>query len=102
MAMPTPRRAVSPPEAWCELIHRRCGLQIRSAQVPAVMEGVHAHADAAGMAEADYFDRLAAAPEGDAEWLSLIEQMVNHETSFFRHPPSFAVLRNRLLPELRT
>ena len=44
---------------------------------------------------------MAAAPDNDPDWLALIEHVVNHETSFFRHPPSFDVLRHHLLPELR-
>ena len=46
---------------------------------------------------------VSSARTGDAngEWDALIERLTNHETSFFRHPPSFDALRLHILPELR-
>jgi type IV pilus assembly protein PilK len=88
-------------ESWCELIRRRCGLAFRTAQVPSVLACVRQHVETRGTSERAYYEQLAAAADNDSEWLALIEHLVNHETSFFRHPPSFDVLRNRLLPDLR-
>jgi chemotaxis methyl-accepting protein methylase len=96
-----PARENAPRDTWCDLIRRRCGLTFRTSQVPAVLECVRQHAATRGAAERAFFDQMAAAPDHDPEWLALIEHVVNHETSFFRHPPSFDVLRQRLLPELR-
>jgi chemotaxis methyl-accepting protein methylase len=39
--------------------------------------------------------------ENGADWETLIERLINHETSFFRHPPSFDALQRHILPELR-
>jgi chemotaxis methyl-accepting protein methylase len=94
-------RATASHEPWCELIRRRCGLTFRTAQVPGVLESVRQHVEARGASERAYYDQMAAAHDTDPEWLALVEHLVNHETSFFRHPPSFDVLRNRLLPDLR-
>jgi type IV pilus assembly protein PilK len=44
---------------------------------------------------------LTRASENGAEWGALVERLLNHETSFFRHPPSFDALRKHILPELR-
>ena len=44
---------------------------------------------------------LAQQTGGSAEWDALIERLTNHETSFFRHPPSFDALRTQILPALR-
>jgi chemotaxis methyl-accepting protein methylase len=101
MALSMHEYVASSPNLWCELIHRRCGLTIRSAQVPTVIQSVRLHVEASGTTERAYYEQLATAPDGDPEWVALIERLVNHETSFFRHPPSFDVLRNRLLPDLR-
>jgi chemotaxis methyl-accepting protein methylase len=101
MALSMHERVDSSPNAWCELIHRRCGLTIRSAQVPTVIQSVRMHVEATGTTERAYYEQLAAAPDADPEWVALVERLVNHETSFFRHPPSFDVLRARLLPDLR-
>ena len=90
-------------ERWCHLILRRCGLAFRDVQIPAVLDLVLEQMRARGLtSQASYYELLAAEPEGGMEWTALVERLLNHETSFFRHPPSFDVLRTRLLPELRT
>lgn len=90
------------PQAWRELIVKRCGLTFRHVRTPEVIGLVHAQMRACGIAnEAAYF-QLLSAPAGDAgQWDALIERLTNHETSFFRHPPSFDALRAQVLPELR-
>jgi len=90
------------PDAWCHLILRRCGLTFRDAQVPNVLGYVREQMRASGLtSERRYYDRLADEPEGGPEWTALVEHLLNHETSFFRHPPSFDVFRSHILPELR-
>jgi len=101
MALQMPGRASDARESWCELIRRRCGLTFRMAQVPVILDCVRQHVEARGASERAYYEQMVAAPDNDPEWLALVEQLVNHETSFFRHPPSFDVLRHRLLPDLR-
>jgi len=96
-----PGRESAPRETWCDLIRRRCGLTFRTSQIPVVLDCVRQHVAARGLSERAYFDQMTAAPDHDPEWLALVELVVNHETSFFRHPPSFDVLRRHLLPELR-
>lgn len=51
--------------------------------------------------EPSYRKLLAGEQLGGAEWSAVIEQLLNHETSFFRHPSSFEALRTHILPELR-
>lgn len=90
------------PQAWSELILRRCGLAFRHVRTPDVIGTVHAQMRARGIAnEAVYYQLLAGAADGSAEWDALVERLTNHETSFFRHPPSFDALRAQILPELR-
>ena len=101
MALQMLRRESAARESWCELIRRRCGLTFRMAQVPMVLDCVRQRVEVRGGSEQEYYDQMVAAPDNDPEWLALVEQLVNHETSFFRHPPSFDVLRHRLLPDLR-
>jgi chemotaxis methyl-accepting protein methylase len=101
MPLQTSGRDAISPEAWCDLIHRRCGLVFRTAQIPAVLEFVHEQAKSRAASERAYYDQLAEAPEGDTEWLGFVERLVNHETSFFRHPPSFDALARHLLTDLR-
>jgi chemotaxis methyl-accepting protein methylase len=90
------------PQAWYELIGRRCGLTFRHIRLPEVIGIVRDQIGVRGIAsEAAYFQLLSAQTEASAEWDALIERLTNHETSFFRHPPSFDALRQQILPALR-
>ncbi len=89
-------------QVWCDLILRRCGLTFRNARVPDMLGAVRDQMRARGMvSEAAYYQLLTKPAESSAEWDALIERLINHETSFFRHPPSFDALRKQILPELR-
>ena len=90
------------PDAWRDLILHRCGLTFRETQVPTVLGHVHGQMRASGItSERHYYDQLAGETDGGPGWSALVERLVNHETSFFRHAPSFDVLRSHVLPELR-
>jgi type IV pilus assembly protein PilK len=90
------------PQLWYELILRRCGLAFRSARLPDVMAIVRDQMKLSGLGnEVAYYQFLAKPADSAAEWDALIERLINHETSFFRHPPSFDALRRHILPELR-
>lgn len=90
------------PQAWYELIVRRCGLTFRHVRMQDVIGLVHDQMRTRGADdEAAYFQLLAGQTGGSQEWDALIERLTNHETSFFRHPPSFDALRRQILPALR-
>jgi type IV pilus assembly protein PilK len=90
------------PQAWSELILRRCGLTFRHIRFPEVMGTVQDQMRARGIADETAYYQMLASPGGNStEWDALIERLTNHETSFFRHPPSFDALRLHILPELR-
>lgn len=48
----------------------------------------------------DYYHYALYNPAGEDEWQLLLELLLNHETSFFRHPPALAALTGHLLPNL--
>ena len=90
------------PQAWSDLIVRRCGLAFRHIRMPEVIGIVHGQMRARGIArDHDYYVLLSAPGDAGGEWEALVERLTNHETSFFRHPPSFDALRLHILPELR-
>src|SRR5215467_3600601 len=90
------------PQLWYELILRRCGLTFRTARLTDVMAIVRDQTKLRGLPnEASYYQFLSKSEESAAEWDALIERLINHETSFFRHPPSFEALKRHILPELR-
>jgi len=89
------------PQAWSDLIVRRCGLTFRHVRLPEVIGLVRDQIRVRGIAgEAAYY-QLLSQNETHSEWDALIERLTNHETSFFRHPPSFDALRQHILPSLR-
>ncbi len=88
-------------QVWYDLILRRCGLAVRHARLPDVIETVRDQMRARGVeSEAAYYQLLGKTSDTTAEWDALMERLLNHETSFFRHPPSFEALRTHILPEL--
>lgn len=89
------------PQAWHELILKRCGLTFRHVRTAEVIGHVHAQMRACGVDNEAAYYQLLGAPNAGAQWDALIERLTNHETSFFRHPPSFDALRGQVLPELR-
>src|SRR5512146_2390580 len=98
--MPNPEIVTA--DAWCRLILRRWGLMFRDGQVPAVLHCVRERMQSGGIAsERRYYERLSDEPDGGPEWTALGERLLNHETSFFRHPASYDALRTHILPELR-
>ena len=102
LVAPTPLRGEPDCGAWSELFQRRFGLALRDSQVPAVMDLVRSRVASRGLPTwGAYYDLLDAEPEDGPEWTELVERLVSHETSFFRHPPSFEALRARILPDLR-
>ena len=90
------------PQAWYDLILRRCGLTFRHVRMDDVIALVHTQMRTRGLDdEATYYQLLAQHTGAHPEWDALIERLTNHETSFFRHPPSFDALRTQILPALR-
>ena len=100
--MPTPAAEAVTADVWCRLIVARCGLTFRDAQIPVVLGVMREQMLARGLtSERSYYDRLVDAAEGGPEWTALVERLLNHETSFFRHQASFDLLRTHILPSLR-
>src|SRR4029077_1751596 len=89
------------PQRWYELILRRCGLAFRHARLPEGMGVVREQEQARGVSSEAYYHMFSKPGEHAAEWEALVERLINHETSFFRHPPSFDALQRHILPELR-
>jgi type IV pilus assembly protein PilK len=87
----------SPPELipaegrlWCQLIERRCGLHFPESQWHYLRRRLWERMKTSGLPTySHYYERLAAAGGQSEEWRLLEEELLNPETSFFRHQPSF-------------
>jgi chemotaxis methyl-accepting protein methylase len=86
---------------WRELIARRCSLSFSDSRLRRLNQSLRERMGRLGHRSLlDYYDLVAFRPEGEAEWLELLNLLLNHETSFFRHPPSFEALKDHVLPQL--
>jgi chemotaxis methyl-accepting protein methylase len=88
-------------EDWCALFFQRCGLTFRESQMATMLGLIEDQMKRLGVTSAAaYYALLSDAADGSQEWDDLLAGVLNHETSFFRHPASFDVLHARILPEL--
>lgn len=87
---------------WSELLLHRCGLALRDSQVPVFAELMQSRAAALGLTSSTlYFDVLRADQDTGTEWSEVVDRLVSHETSFFRHAETFDAIRAHVIPELR-
>lgn len=86
---------------WGELIERRCGMAFSDARQRVLRQSLWARMRERGCTSyVEYFHLVARQPAGDAEWRRLLGLLLNHETCFHRHGPSFEALAGHVLPEL--
>ncbi len=90
---------VSPPELslnegrlWCELIERRCGVFFPETQWRHLRRRLWERMLAASIPAYSQYYHLLTENRWQTEWARLLEDLLNPETSFFRHGPSFKAL----------
>ena len=85
-----PEMSVQELEDWRRLVEGRCGAWFSESRwhnlQSCLWERMRAHGTRSYL---DYHRDLAVLPTGAAEWLALLECLLNRETSFFRCEPSF-------------
>jgi chemotaxis methyl-accepting protein methylase len=95
-ASSTPELPLAEGRLWCELIERRCGLHFPESQWRYLRRRLWERMQLASVATyAQYYEMMASAG-ASGQWQPLMEDLLNPETSFFRHEPSFAALRGLL------
>jgi chemotaxis methyl-accepting protein methylase len=86
---------------WRELIARRCNLFFTEGRLRLLNQSLHQRMVRLGLRSLlEYYDFVVFGPKGEAEWPELFNLLLNHETGFFRHPPSFDALKGHVLPRL--
>jgi chemotaxis methyl-accepting protein methylase len=86
---------------WQEFISRRCGLHFTAGRLDFLRRRLLDRMRACQIWNAtDYYHYVAYNPAGEIEWSKLLYSLLNNDTSFFRHPPSFETLTGHLLPQL--
>jgi type IV pilus assembly protein PilK len=87
---------------WSDLIALRCGVALRDAQVGVLADFVQRRVREQGLRGAsDYYGLLEAEAGIGPEWTALMDRLVSHETSFFRHGPTFDAVRD-IIADLRS
>ncbi len=85
--------------AWRSAIAGRCGLDFGAGRERSLSRGLWGRAREVGVRSYAEYRRFLGA--NGSEWQQLIERLVNPETRFWRHAPSFDYLVETALPELR-
>lgn len=81
---------------WQQLIESNTGIDL-SQHRPILQGGLSRRMRQLGVADYDaYFDQVTRWPEGVSEWRLLLDSIAVKETSFFRQPAAFELVRNHL------
>lgn len=89
-------------QAFLELFSRHTGISIRQQEEQIFFEGILARLKALGLNSPESYYQILNYQNyySDVEWQHLILLITNNETFFFRDRQQFALLRDRLLPEI--
>lgn len=86
---------------WQQVILQRCGLYFSDSRLRLLRQSLwermrlhHIHSYQA------YYHYMIDHEEGKHEWQEVLGLLLNHETSFFRHTPSFTALRDLIFPHV--
>ena len=88
-------------EVWYKLIQDRCGLYFTPNRQRYLRLRLWERMRLRGIKSyGDYYHYVVYNARGGDEWTEILTLLLNNETSFFRHTPSFDVLARHVLPEL--
>lgn len=86
-------------DMWVRLLEARTGIVIPVERKGFLESGLRTRIQQLGLAGYDaYYLHLAGEPQWSAEWNHLVDRLTVHETSFFRHEHSLALLAGEILP----
>jgi len=88
-------------EIWQEFIWKRCGMYFTQNRLGFLCRRLWERMQIRHIrGYSEYYYYVAFNSDGEKEWQELLALLLNHETSFFRHKPSFAALTKYVLPRL--
>lgn len=86
---------------WQHFILKRCGLYFNKGQLGYLYRCLWRRMSICRIWKyRNYYHHVASHPDGEGEWQHLLNLLLNNETSFFRHPPSFRAISEYVLPRL--
>lgn len=84
-------------QRWAELLERRLGIIVPKERKLFLQSKIWSRMREVGYTEYDqYWDFINSGIEGNLEWSQLVDRLTVHETSFFRHQPSFDLVADDL------
>jgi chemotaxis protein methyltransferase CheR/type IV pilus assembly protein PilK len=84
-------------ELWQTLIEARTGMTIGAARRSFLETNLGIRMREIGINDYEtYYEQLMAGPVAEREWAVLVDRLTVQETSFFRHPSSFALVRQHV------
>lgn len=85
---------------WSRLLEERTGIVLPASRKPFLTANLRMRMRELGLADFDeYFARLATGEDAAQEWTVLVDRLTVQQTRFFRHPPSYDLVEQVLLPE---
>ncbi len=88
-------------EIWRELVHNRCGVYFTPSRRHFLESRLWERMQIKKLSSySEYYHYVLYNPDGDREWGQLLDLLLNNESSFFRHAPSFKALMEHVLPDL--
>lgn len=88
-------------EIWRELVHNRCGIYFTPSRLYFLESRLWERMQALNQnGYSEYYHYVLYNPHGDREWGLLLDLLLNNESSFFRHTPSFTALMEHIMPDL--
>jgi chemotaxis methyl-accepting protein methylase len=88
-------------ELWRDFIQRECGLLFPESRRSLLKDRLAQRMHERGIRSySDYYHHVLFNDHAATEWRSLLALLLNHESSFFRHAPSFSAVTDDVLPLL--
>ncbi len=88
---------------WIELLERKTGVLLPPARKEFLSSGLQSRMRESGFDTLDsYQKQLLNGPKGNVEWSYLVDSLTVHESHFFRHRPSYELVRNDFIEHLNS
>lgn len=86
-------------QQWAQLLKERTGIVVPPERKSFLATSIALRMREVGYGDLQvYYDFLGSGRDGAVEWAILLDRLTVHETRFFRHPPTFRLIRTHFLP----
>lgn len=88
---------------WVELLEKRTGVVVPPERKQFLETNLRIRMRELSVGSfGEYYREHLSGRRGAVEWATLVDRLTVHETHFFRHMPSYDLIRNRVVPEFAT